>query len=74
MEVAAFKVFLKFFYFEQVNVIANYLGQLLYLSDKYYVSEAITQCALFVQELLDYGSMCCGYEVALFHNLAGLQS
>lgn len=68
----AFKEFLRYFYFENVELPAENLDWVLFLGRKYLVEKCVNDCVNMFAKSLNNGSVCAILERGLFYDLEGM--
>lgn len=61
----AFSEFLRFFYANTITISMENVAELMYLADKYHVSECLSVCSKFLQQSLTIENICFGYDLAI---------
>ncbi|XP_055303106.1 BTB/POZ domain-containing protein 6-B-like [Sitodiplosis mosellana] len=70
---AAFKEFLQFFYFGQVQLTTENVSKVMYLGEKYNVAECLVVCSKFVKNNLNDDNVCRNYGLATLFNQEDLK-
>ncbi|XP_055295381.1 BTB/POZ domain-containing protein 3-like [Sitodiplosis mosellana] len=65
---AAFKVFLKFFYFDEIELTADNVAEVMNLGHKYDVTECLSACGKFIEDHLSNDNLWLAYGLAIFLN------
>lgn len=74
VSVAGFKEFLQFFYNDKIELTMDNIHEVVYLGDKYIVSDCLNVCKQFLKESLTNESACHIYAIAIRFNFIELQN
>lgn len=66
--VDAFKEFLQFVYLPQVKVSTNHIAEVMYLGDKYNVTNCLKTCTQLLMDSLNEDNVCSAYKLAILFN------
>ncbi|XP_031639407.1 BTB/POZ domain-containing protein 3-like [Contarinia nasturtii] len=70
---AEFKEFLQFFYLGRAKLTMDNIAKVMYLGDKYNVTECINACVKFLRQTLTDDNYCCGFWLAILYNQSDLK-
>ncbi|XP_031628461.1 uncharacterized protein LOC116344170 isoform X2 [Contarinia nasturtii] len=71
---AAFEEFLQFFYLSKVKLTMDNIDKVMYLGDKYNISECMNVCTKYLRQNLSYDNLFLAYELAIRFNQNCLKS
>lgn len=70
----ALREFLRFFYFSQIRLTMRNVSDLLYLGNKYGVTECFNKCIKFLERSVSIANVCQIYTLAIFYGLERMQN
>lgn len=65
---SAFMEFLQFFYYDEVVLTTENIGQVMNMGQKYIVAECLNACSRFLEYNMTDDNVCTAYELAIFFN------
>ncbi|XP_055317520.1 uncharacterized protein LOC129576431 [Sitodiplosis mosellana] len=70
--VEAFKEFLQFFYLPRVKITTDHITEVIYLGNKYNLTNCLRVCEQFIMNSVDEDNVCWAYEHGIFFDQAAL--
>ncbi|XP_055317508.1 BTB/POZ domain-containing protein 2-like isoform X1 [Sitodiplosis mosellana] len=71
--IASFKEFLQFFYLGRVKLTMDNVAKVMYLANKYNVTECLALCTKFLRRTITNDNVCLAYGLAILHEQSDLK-